>query len=210
MEKDAKTLKEELFLKKKNAYEVLTEEDKKEMEEYAKEYMWFLDNAKTEREAVKTGIVMLERAGYTEYHMGEKIEKGGKYYMNNRGKALYAFRIGSENVENGIRISASHIDSPRLDLKPNPLYEDGNIGYFKTHYYGGIKKYQWLAMPLALHGVVVKKSGETVEICIGDKPEDPVFYISDLLPHLAKDQNGRSLGSAFDGEGMNAIIASSP
>ena len=115
MEKDAKTLKEELFMKKKNAYEVMTDEDKAAMEEYAKEYMWFLDNAKTEREAVKTGIEMLKKAGYAEYRLGDKIEKGGKYYLNNRGKALYAFRIGSEDQEKGIRISASHIDSPRID-----------------------------------------------------------------------------------------------
>ena len=210
MEKDAKTLKEELFMKKKNAYEVMTDEDKAAMEEYAKEYMWFLDNAKTEREAVKTGIEMLKKAGYAEYHLGDKIEKGGKYYLNNRGKALYAFRIGSEALEEGIRISASHIDSPRIDLKPNPLYEDGSIGYFKTHYYGGIKKYQWLAMPLALHGVVVKKGGETVDVCIGDKDTDPVFYISDLLPHLAKDQMARTLREAIPGEKLNIIIGSTP
>ncbi len=207
---DAKTLKEQLLFKKKSAYEVMTEEQKSEMNEYAKEYMQFIDNSKTEREAVTTGIALLEKHGFSAYKLGDKVEKGGKYYFNNRGKALYAFRIGSEDIEKGIRISAAHIDSPRLDLKPNPLYEDSEIGYLKTHYYGGIKKYQWPTLPLALHGVIVKKDGTTVEVNIGEKEDDPIFYISDLLPHLAKDQVNKSLGEGIPGEKLNLIVGSTP
>ena len=207
---EAKTLKEQLLFKKKTAYEVMTEEAKKEMEEYSKEYMWYIDHSKTEREAVRSGIALFEKKGFVPYSMGDKIEKGGKYYFNNRGKALYAFRIGSESLEEGIRISAAHIDSPRLDLKPNPLYEEADIGYFKTHYYGGIKKYQWTTIPLAIHGVVVKKDGTKVEITVGEEESDPIFYISDLLPHLAKDQVNKTLGEGIPGEKLNVIIGSTP
>ena len=207
---EAKTLKEQLLFKKKTAYEVMTEEEKKEMEEYSKEYMWYIDHSKTEREAVRSGIALLEKKGFVPYSMGDKVEKGGKYYFNNRGKALYAFRIGSERLEEGIRISAAHIDSPRLDLKPNPLYEEADIGYFKTHYYGGIKKYQWTTIPLAIHGVVVKKDGTKVEITVGEEESDPIFYISDLLPHLAKDQVNKTLGEGIPGEKLNVIIGSTP
>lgn len=207
---DAKTLKEQLLFTKKNAYEVMSEDEKKEMEAYAKDYMTFIDSSKTEREAVKSGIAILEKKGFKPYKLGEKVVKGGKYYFNNRGKALYAFRIGSESLEEGIRISAAHIDSPRLDLKPNPLYEEEKIGYFKTHYYGGIKKYQWTTIPLALHGVVVKKDGTKVEINIGEDESDPVFYISDLLPHLAKDQVSKSLGEGIPGEKLNLIVGTTP
>ena len=172
--------------------------------------MWYIDHSKTEREAVRSGIALLEKKGFVPYSMGDKIEKGGKYYFNNRGKALYAFRIGSESLEEGIRISAAHIDSPRLDLKPNPLYEEADIGYFKTHYYGGIKKYQWTTIPLAIHGVVVKKDGTKVEITVGEEESDPIFYISDLLPHLAKDQVNKTLGEGIPGEKLNVIIGSTP
>ncbi len=207
---DAKNLKEQLLFKKQNAYEVMTEEEKKEMEVYAKDYMAFIDASKTEREAVATGIAMLSKAGYQPYTMGEQVKVGGKYYYDNRGKALYAFRIGSEPLEKGIRISAAHVDSPRLDLKPNPLYEDSGIAYLKTHYYGGIKKYQWLTLPLALHGVVIKKDGSKVTITIGEDDGDPIFYISDLLPHLAKDQVGRPLGEAVPGEKLNIVVGTTP
>ena len=207
---DAKDLKKELFYQRKTATEVMTEEQKAGAEAYAKDYMEFLDLAKTEREAVTEGIRRAEAAGYVPYNFGDKIEVGGKYYMNNRGKALYMFRIGTENVENGIRISAAHVDSPRLDLKPNPLFEEGGFGYLKTHYYGGVKKYQWTAIPLALHGVVIKQNGEKVEIVIGEDDNDPIFYISDLLPHLAKDQMSRTLRDAIPGEKLNIMIGSTP
>lgn len=207
---EAKDLKKELLYSRKTAIEVMTEEQKAGMEAYAKDYMQFLDSSKTEREAVTEGIRRAEEAGYIPYNFGDKIEVGGKYYMNNRGKALYMFRIGTENVENGIRISAAHVDSPRLDLKPNPLFEEGGFGYLKTHYYGGIKKYQWTAIPLALHGVVIKQNGEKVEIVIGEDENDPIFYISDLLPHLAKDQMSRTLRDAIPGERLNIMIGSTP
>ena len=204
-------LHEDLFYKKKTAFELKNSEQLAEVMEYAKEYMHFLDVAKTEREAVIYAIEKLEAAGFKAYNLGDKLEAGDKIYYNNRGKSLFAIRVGTEDIEeNGIRIIAAHVDSPRLDLKQHPLYESEHFGYLKTHYYGGIRKYQWVTIPLALHGVVTKKNGETVEIRIGDQPGDPVLCITDLLPHLAKDQNGRPLGSAFDGEGMNAIIASSP
>ena len=210
MTDEVKALSEQLLLKKKGAYEVMTAEDKEAMEAYAKGYMTFLDASKTEREAVKQGVALAEAAGFKPYTLGEKVEVGGKYYLNNRGKALYIFRIGSESLEKGVRVSAAHIDSPRLDLKPRPLYEDSGMGYFKTHYYGGIRKYQWVTIPLALHGVVVKKGGESVEIAVGDDAGDPVFYITDLLPHLAKDQNGRTLGTAIPGEKLNVLVGASP
>jgi aspartyl aminopeptidase len=139
-----------------------------------------------------------------------KLEIGGKYYYNNRGKALYVFAIGTKPLTEGIHIMAAHVDSPRLDLKQNPLYESNNIGYLKTHYYGGIKKYQWTAIPLALHGSVAKADGSTADICIGEDEGDPVFYISDLLPHLAKDQMGRPLGDAIPGESLNLLAGSAP
>lgn len=203
-------LKEELFYTKKSAFEVKTNEQLAEAMEYAKEYMHFLDVAKTEREAVIYTIEKLEAAGFRAYTLGEKLEAGDKIYYNNRGKSLFAIRVGTEPIENGIRICAAHIDSPRLDLKQHPLYESEHFSYLKTHYYGGIRKYQWVTIPLALHGVVTKKNGETVEIRIGDQPGDPVLCITDLLPHLSRDQNGRSLGSAFEGESLTPIIASSP
>ena len=203
-------LKEELFYTKKSAFEVKTHEQLAEAMEYAKEYMHFLDVAKTEREAVLYAIEKLEAAGFRSYKLGDKLEAGDKIYYNNRGKSLFAIRVGNEPIENGIRICAAHIDSPRLDLKQHPLYESEHFSYLKTHYYGGIRKYQWVTIPLALHGVVTKKNGETVEIRIGDQPGDPVLCITDLLPHLSRDQNGRALGSAFDGESLTPIIASSP
>lgn len=172
--------------------------------------MQFLDAAKTEREAVKAGVAYAEAHGFKPYALGDAVEKGGKYYYNNRGKALYLFRIGSESLENGIRISASHIDSPRLDLKPRPVYEDSGLGYMKTHYYGGIKKYQWVATPLALHGVIVKKDGSSVNVCVGEKDDDPIFYISDLLPHLSKDQNAKSMSAGIPGEKLNVIVGTEP
>lgn len=203
-------LKEELFYTKKSAFEVKTHDQLAEAMEYAKEYMHFLDVAKTEREAVIYAIEKLEAAGFRAYTLGEKLEPGDKIYYNNRGKSLFAIRVGTEPIETGIRICAAHIDSPRLDLKQHPLYESEHFSYLKTHYYGGIRKYQWVTIPLALHGVVTKKNGETVEIRIGDQPGDPVLCITDLLPHLSRDQNGRPLGSAFEGESLTPIIASSP
>ena len=210
MSEAIKELKDKLLYKRVKTYEVMTEADMAAADEYAKGYMAFLDGGKTERECVSYTIKMVEAQGYVEYKLGDKIEKGGKYYYNNRGRAIYVFRIGSENVEEGIRISASHIDSPRLDLKPHPLYEDNGVGYLKTHYYGGVKKYQWVAMPLALHGTVIKADGTSVDIIIGEDDSDPVFYISDLLPHLAKDQMARNAREVIPGEKLNLMAGTLP
>ena len=210
MSEEIKELKEALLFKQKMTFEVMTEDEKKDSDEYAKGYMSFLDSSKTERECVTTTVKLVQEKGYKSYKMGDKLEVGGKYYYNNRGKSIYVFRIGSEDLEKGIRVSASHIDSPRLDLKPHPLYEESGIGYFKTHYYGGIKKYQWVTLPLALHGVVIKKDGTSVDITIGEDDSDPVLYISDLLPHLAKDQMSRTAGSFIPGEKLNVMLGTIP
>lgn len=203
-------LKEKLFYKKKNAFSSEEQGYKERVQEYAKGYMAFLDASKTEREAVVEGIKMAKSAGFSEYKLGDKIERGGKYYLNNRGKSLYIFVAGTESIENGVRICASHIDSPRLDLKQHPLYESDKMAFLKTHYYGGIRKYQWLTIPLALHGVVTKIDGETVSVTIGEDEGDPIFCITDLLPHLAQDQAQKPLAKAFSGEGLNVLIGSEP
>ena len=203
-------LKDELFYKKKSVFDVKSPEELAAAKTYAEGYAAWLDQSKTEREAVKAGIALLEKAGYKPYSVGQEIKAGDRLYLNNRGKSLFAIHAGTESIENGVRICAAHIDSPRLDLKQHPLYENDGFAYFKTHYYGGIRKYQWVTIPLALHGVVTKADGETVEVRIGDEAGDPVFCISDLLPHLAKDQNGRPLGQAFTGEGLNVILGTSP
>lgn len=178
--------------------------------EYAEGYKEYLDLAKTEREAVAYSIELAKKAGFREYSFGDRIVPGDRLYYNNRGKNLFLFSVGSEPLENGIRITASHIDSPRIDLKQCPLCEQDGYGMFKTHYYGGIRKYQWLAIPLALHGVAVKENGEVVNINIGEDEGDPVFYISDLLPHLAHKQEKKPIDEAVDGEKLNIIVGSMP
>ena len=207
---NAKELKEELEYKNRSAFESISEDELERSFAYAESYKLFLDNCKTEREAVKYSVAMAKRRGYTEYRLGDDIAVGGKYYYNNRGKQLVVFRAGEEPLENGAYIMAAHIDSPRLDLKQNPLYEDSGLGLFKTHYYGGIKKYQWTAVPLALHGIVMKSDGTSVDICIGEDEDEPIFYVSDLLPHLAKDQMSKSLAEGITGEGLNIIVGSEP
>ena len=203
-------LRDELFYKKQSLFDVRSIAELDEAREYAKGYAQYLDNSKTEREAVKTTAALLKDRGYTEYKMGDKVVCGGKYYLNNRGKSIFAFRMGSEMLSEGIRICAAHIDSPRLDLKQNPLFEDNGFGYLKTPYYGGIRKYQWPTIQLALHGVVTKRGGETVEITIGEDAGDPVFVITDLLPHLSREQDAKTLNRAFTGEGLNLLIGSTP
>ncbi len=202
---------EKLSYKKKNVFEQATAEKIAEIYEYSKGYMQYLDNAKTEREAVDASIDMLKASGYTEYKFGDKISVGDKKYFNQHGKSLVAFSVGSNDVEkNGIRILASHIDSPRIDLKQVPMYEDSGMCFLKTHYYGGVKKYQWTAIPLALHGVMIKANGETVKVLIGEDESDPIFYINDLLPHLAQRQSQEPLGSAISGESLNILIGGLP
>ncbi len=204
-------LQEELAYKKKNAFEEADEERRAAMFAYAEGYKAFMDASKTEREAVKAGIAMVEAAGYTPYALGDALRPGDKKYYNNRGKNLFVFRIGEEDLaQNGIRIMAAHIDSPRLDLKQNPLYEDSGMGFMKTHYYGGIKKYQWTTIPLALHGTVVRADGTTVDIVVGEEETDPVFYINDLLPHLAQEQMSRTMAQAIPGETLNLLVGGLP
>ena len=195
---------------KKTVYEKAGAEIVAAAYEYAKGYAEFLDTAKTEREAVSECIRMAEAAGYREYHFGDPIKAGDKLYYNNRGKNIFAFRIGTEPINNGVRITAAHLDSPRLDLKQVPVYEENGMCFLKTHYYGGVRKYQWLAMPLALHGVVIKQSGETVTVTIGEKESDPVMYITDLLPHLASGQMGKNIREAFPAERLNILVGSKP
>lgn len=178
--------------------------------EFAKGYKLFLDKGKTERECVSFAVNLLKNNGYEEFDKNKKYKAGDKIYSVNRGKAIIAGTIGTEDISEGIRINGAHIDSPRLDLKPNPLYERDEIAYFKTHYYGGIRKYQWGTIPLALHGVIVKKDGKTIEINIGENEEEPVFYISDLLPHLSAVQNERKLSEGLKGEELNIILGTLP
>ena len=203
-------LREELFLKRKNGCLVSSDETLAKAEEYAEGYKKFLDLAKTEREAAKEAISLAEKKGFTEFERGKKYNAGDKVYFNNRGKTVAFAVIGKEAVENGVNITAAHIDSPRLDLKPNPLYEDIDLALFKTHYYGGIKKYQWTAIPLALHGVFVLKDGTIKEVSIGDKDDEPKFVINDLLPHLAQEQSKRTLNEGIKGEELNVLVGSYP
>ncbi len=207
----AQEIFDKLSYKKKNVFEESTNEEIKAIYDYSVGYMNYLDNAKTEREATSVTISMVEAQGYTEYKLGEKLSKGDKKYYNNNGKSVFVFKIGEEDIEsNGIRILASHIDSPRIDLKQVPLYEDSGMGFLKTHYYGGVKKYQWTAIPLALHGVMVKADGEIVNIKIGEDDSDPIFYINDLLPHLAQRQSQEPLGTAISGETLNILVGGLP
>ncbi len=207
---EGQILKEKLFYKSENAYHTLTASDIDAAYEYAKGYKRFLDTAKIEREAVREAEKMAVDNGFVPYIFGMKLAVGGKYYYNNRGKSFYAFRIGEESLTEGIRIAAAHIDSPRLDLKPHPLYEDGEMGFLKTHYYGGIKKYQWTAIPLALHGRVVLSDNSTIDIVIGEDENDPVLYINDLPPHLAQTQSTKTLSVAIEGESLNLLVGSKP
>ena len=203
-------LKKELFSNPENGRKTASEEVLKEADSYAEGYKDFLDRAKTEREAVETAIELAENNGFKEFDRNKKYNAGDKVYFNNRGKSLALAVIGSESVESGVNISAAHIDSPRLDLKPNPLYEELELAHFKTHYYGGIKKYQWTAIPLSLHGVFVLKDGTVKKVSIGEEEEEPKFVINDLLPHLAQEQSKRTLSEGIKGEELNVLIGSHP
>ena len=203
-------LKERLFNTKKNGWENTSDEEKEKIFNYCQGYMDFLNRSKTEREIVKNAEQMARERGYRDISEFESLNPGDKVYYVNRGKNLFLAVIGRESIENGVNIIGSHADSPRLDLKPNPLYEDKEFAYFKTHYYGGIKKYQWTAIPLAMHGVIVKTNGETVEVNIGENENDPIFTITDLLPHLAQDQMQKKLKDGVEGENLNLLIGSIP
>ena len=206
----AEQLKKDLFMKPANAAKVCTAAQIKEADNFCEGYMSFLDAAKTEREAVEEAVALARANGFIEFRKGEVYQPGEKVYYNNRGKALILAVIGRRDLSQGVRITAAHIDSPRLDLKPNPLYEDSELAYFKTHYYGGIKKYQWTVTPLSLHGVIVKKDGQTVKVKVGEDDADPKFVITDLLPHLAANQMKSTMAEGIKGEGLNVLIGSRP
>lgn len=202
---------DELAYEKKNYFTVASKEERKAIFDYAEGYKTFLDNAKTEREACEVAVKMAKDAGFTEYKFGDKLSAGDKKYFVNRGKSVVVFRVGTKTLEeDGFRLIASHIDAPRVDIKQNPLYEEAGLCFLKTHYYGGIKKYQWTTIPLALHGVVVLKNGKKVEIKVGEDPADPVFYIDDLLPHLGAEQMAKGGAKIIEGEQLNVVVGSMP
>ncbi len=201
-----KELYEKLKYTRKNVYKDGDMEERKTMLDFADGYRVFLDNGKTERECVKEAIEMAQANGFVPFEEKSDLKAGDKVYFLNRDKNIMLVVVGEDDIEKGLNIVGAHIDSPRLDLKQNPLFESDGFAMFKTHYYGGIKKYQWTAIPLAIHGVVCKKNGEKVEISIGEKDDDPVFTITDLLPHLAKDQMSKTMLEGIEGEALNVLI----
>lgn len=208
MSEEMKTLRKQLLRDSRSGYDVLEEAQLREMEDYCADYKAFLGN-KTERLSARAAIAAAEAHGFVEYRRGMALEAGDKVYTCNRGKGLMLAVMGRESMAEGVQIAAAHIDSPRLDLKPNPLYEDSELAYFKTHYYGGIRKYQWVTIPLQLQGVVVKKDGTAVEVCIGEKGE-PQLVITDLLPHLGGEQGKKPLSEAIPAETLNILLGSRP
>ena len=203
-------LREQLLAAPKNGYTRISAEEKAEMNAYAKRYMAFMDACKTEREATAWAVAEAEKRGFKPFTPGMSVKPGDKIYYNNRDKAIALAVIGQESLAKGANICAAHVDSPRMDVKPNPLYEDSEIAYFKTHYYGGIKKYQWPTIPLAIHGVVCRKDDSRVTVTIGEDDSDPIFMVSDLLPHLAADQMSKTAGQVIAGEQLNVILGTEP
>lgn len=201
-------------MERKYAWHEYTEADTQAMEALCKEYRDFLDNGKTERECIEQTIAKAEAVGYKNLkdfqNDGQPIKVGDKVYAVHMNKIIALFNIGTDSLEQGFNILGAHIDSPRLDVKQNPFYEDKNLAFFDTHYYGGIKKYQWVAMPLALHGVVVKKDGTKVTLSIGEKDTDPVFCVTDLLPHLGQEQMEKKAAKVIEGENLDLLIGSQP
>ncbi len=203
-------LRQSLLMEPKNGFTRISAEEREEMNAFAKRYMAFIDACKTEREATAWAVREAEKLGYKPFVPGMEAKPGDKIYYNNRGKAIALAVIGAEPLSKGANICAAHVDSPRMDLKPNPLYEDSEIAYFKTHYYGGIKKYQWPTVPLALHGVVYRQDGSVITITIGEDDSDPVLMVTDLLPHLAADQMQKPLAKGIAGEQLNVLLGTEP
>ena len=201
-------------MERKNLWEVYDEKQLKELEKLSAEYREFLDNGKTERECIDTIVNLCEEKGYVELEKaiaeGKKLKKGDKVYSVWMNKSIALYRLGEKPMTEGMNILGAHIDSPRMDVKQNPLYEDGGFAYLDTHYYGGIKKYQWVTLPLALHGVIVKKDGTTVEVNVGEEDDDPVFFISDILIHLAAEQMEKKAAKVIEGEALDLIVGSKP
>ncbi len=203
-------LREKLMYAPKNGYETLTDAQRAEMNDYCKAYAAFMDACKTEREATAWTVQAAEAKGFRPLTPGEKLKPGDKVYHVNRNKSVILAVLGQQSLNEGANICAAHVDSPRMDLKPNPLYEDSEIAYFKTHYYGGIKKYQWTAVPLALHGVVFRKDGAVVTVTVGEEENDPILMVSDLLIHLSADQMKKTMAEGIVGEQLNVILGSEP
>lgn len=201
-------------MERKNIWNKYDEEALKELEALNKDYMDFLDRGKTEREVVKTSVEMAEKRGYVDLQKvmakGSPLKTGDKVYATLMKKAIVLFNIGEEPLEKGMNILGAHVDSPRLDVKQNPLYEDSDLAYLDTHYYGGIKKYQWVTLPLAIHGVVVKKDGSSVDIVIGEDEKDPVVFVSDLLIHLSREQLEKKAAKVIEGDDLNIIVGNKP
>ena len=203
-------LRNSLLNTNKNGYTRINAEQKAEMEAYCRRYMDFMDAAKTEREATTWAVEAAKVNGFVELKPGMAVKPGDKVYLNNRDKSIMLAVVGNLPLSEGANICAAHVDSPRMDIKPNPLYETDEIAYLKTHYYGGIKKYQWVTIPLALHGVVCRKDDTVVTVNIGEDDNDPVLYVSDLLPHLAGDQMQKTGGQIIAGEQLNVILGTEP
>ena len=203
-------LRSKLFYEQKNGYDLIDTQERIAVEDYSREYMDYLNRSRTEREAVVNAIAIAESKGFVPYVPGMELKSGLKLYKNNRGKALMLAVIGKKSLAEGSVIAGAHVDAPRLDLKQVTMYESDEMCFFKTHYYGGIKKYQWVTIPLELHGVVALKSGEVVDVVIGREPGDPKFVITDLLPHLAADQMKKTMAEGITGEGLNILIGSTP
>ena len=203
-------LKEKLFQSKKSGWEGLSNERRKEIFDFCEGYVMFLNKGKTEREVVNYYREKIEQQGFRHISTVQVLSPGDKVYSINRNKSIYLAIIGTEDIEKGLNVVGSHIDSPRLDLKPNPLYEEAELAFLKTQYYGGIKKYQWTTIPLSIHGVIIKTNGEVVNVCIGEDESDPIFTITDLLPHLAQEQSEKKLRDAIEGEGLNILVGNIP
>lgn len=210
MSENTTALKDKLFMKRKNGRLVSDESVLKAADDFCKGYADFLDSGKTERECVKAAVEILSANGFSEYDPAASYKAGDRVYRNVHNKSVIAAVFGTESLANGTEMVCAHIDSPRLDLKPNPLYEAEELALFKTHYYGGIKKYQWTAIPMSLHGVIIKKDGTTVEVKVGEDASDPCFVVTDLLPHLAADQSKRTLSDGIRGEELNVLVGSHP
>ena len=207
---EIKELKEQLFTRTDKGIASMKESEIKKADKYCEDYKKFIDHSKTEREAVKTAVNLAEKAGFVPFEQDKKYKAGDRIYYVNRHKALALAVIGKKGVKDGVRLAIAHIDSPRIDLKPNPMYEASGLAMFKTHYYGGLKKYQWTALPLSLHGVVIKTDGTKIEINLGEKDDEPCFCITDLLPHLAKEQAQKPMAKVFTGEELNILAGSRP
>lgn len=207
---EAKRLEEELFNKKESGWRKTSEGDMSIIFKFSDEYIDFLNRSKTEREFVVSAKEVLDKNGFKDIESVDTLSAGDKVYYINRGKSMYIAVIGNKKLEEGLNLVGAHIDSPRLDLKPNAIYEDSGFAYFDTHYYGGIKKYQWTTIPLAIHGVIVKPNGEKITVKIGEDENDPIFTITDLLPHLAQAQMQKKLSEGIDGEDLNLLIGNIP